>query len=91
MKHFFTNRVRVVLLAAVLLAALLAVISNLTGMKLPDMLVQGILTPVRTGVSKIADGVEQIYSYVFEFESLAAENEALKKQLEELKKTNSND
>ena len=81
MKHFFTNRVRVVLFAAVLLAGLLAVISNLTGMKLPDMLVQGILTPVRTGVSRLTDKAEQLYSYIFEYEALVAEHESLKEQL----------
>lgn len=84
MKHFFTNRVRVVLLAAVLLAALLAVISNLTGMKLPDMLVQGILTPIRTGVSHMTDKAEQFYSYIFEYEALVAENEELKEQLAQI-------
>ena len=84
MKHFFTNRVRVVLLAAVLLAALLAVISNLTGMKLPDMLVQGILTPIRTGVSHMTDKAEQFYSYIFEYEALVAENEEMKEQLAQI-------
>jgi len=84
MKHFFTNRVRVVLLAAVLLAALLAVISNLTGLKLPDMLVQGILTPIRAGVSHMTDKAEQFYSYIFEYESLVAENEELKEQLAQI-------
>ena len=35
MRHFFTNRVRIVLVAAVLIAVVLAVASSLTGMKLP--------------------------------------------------------
>ncbi len=81
MKHFFTSRVRVVLLAAVLLAAILTVVSSLTGLNLPDMVVQGVLTPVRTGVSKLTDKAEQLYSYMFRYETLAAENEALKEQL----------
>ena len=84
MKQFFTNRVRVVLFAAVLLAALLAVISNLTGLKLPDMLVQGILTPIRAGVSHMTDKAEQFYSYIFEYESLVAENEEMKEQLAQI-------
>ena len=74
MKHLFSTRVRVVLVIAVLLAVILAVVSSLTGMSIPDMLVKGILTPVRTGASRLTDQVQQIYSYMFEYESIAAEN-----------------
>ena len=81
MKHLFSTRVRVVLVIAVLLAVILAVVSSLTGMSIPDMLVKGILTPVRTGASRLTDQVQQIYSYMFEYESLAAENAALKEEL----------
>lgn len=81
MKHFFTGRVRAVLILAVLLAVVIAVVSNLTGLKVPDMIVQGILTPIRTGVSKLTDHAEHLYSYIFEFEALQAENEALKEEL----------
>ena len=84
MKHFFSTRIRVVLVAAVLLAVILAVISSLTGLSLPDMVVQGVLTPIRTGVSRLTDQAEKLYSYMFRYESLAAENEALKKQLAEI-------
>jgi len=84
MKHFFTNRVRAILLAAVLLAVVLAVVGNLTGLKLPDKLVQGLLTPVRTGVSYLTDQAERFYNYMFEYESLVAENEALKEQLTQI-------
>ena len=81
MKLFFSSRVRVVLVIAVLLAVILAVVSNLTGQQLPDMLVQGVLTPIRTGVSSLTDKAEQLYSYMFEYESLVAENESLKEEL----------
>ena len=81
MKHYFTNRIRVVLVIAVLLAIVLAVVSSLTSMKLPQMLVQGVLAPLRSGVSKLADQAQQLYSYMFEYETLLAENEALKEQL----------
>lgn len=84
MKHFFSTRIRVVLVAALLIAVVLGVISGLTGLSLPDMVVQGILTPIRTGVSRLTDQAEQLYSYMFRYESLAAENEALKKQLAEI-------
>ncbi len=81
MKHFFTNRIRVVLLIAVLLAIVLAVVSSLTGTQLPNNLVQGILAPFRTGMSKLTEQAQQLYSYMFEYESLLAENQALKEQL----------
>lgn len=81
MKHFFTNRIRIVLVAAVLLAVVLAVVSSLTGLKLPQMLVQGVLTPFRAGVSKLADQSQQVYNYIFGYESLLAENQQLKEQL----------
>jgi len=81
MKHFFTSRVRVVLVTAVLLAIVLAVVSSLTGLKLPQMLVQGVLTPFRAGVSKLADQSQQLYDYIFGYEALLAENHALKEQI----------
>ena len=84
MKHFFTARIRVILIIAVLLAVALTVISSLTGFSLPDMVVKGFLTPVRAGVSKLTDRAEQLYSYMFEYESIAAENERLKEQLAQI-------
>ena len=81
MRHFFTNRVRAVLLIAVLLAIVLAVVSSLTGMQLPRTIVQSVLAPFRAGVSKLAERSQQLYSYMFEYETLLAENEALKEQL----------
>jgi len=84
MRHFFTTRVRVVLIIAILLAVVLTVISALTGMSFPDMLVKGILTPIRTGVSQLTDQAEQFYSYMFEYETILAENERLKEELAQI-------
>lgn len=84
MKHFFSTRIRVVLIVAVLLAVLLAVVSNLTGLSLPDMAVKGILTPIRTGVSQLTDQAERLYNYMFGYEALVAENEALKEEVARL-------
>ena len=84
MKHFFSTRVRVVLLVAVLLAVALTVIGSLTNLSFGDMVVKGVLTPVRAGVSKLTEQAQQRYSYMFEYEALAAENEALKEQLAQL-------
>jgi len=84
MRHYLTTKVRVVLVTAVLLASLLAVISNLTGLNLGEMAVQGILTPIRTGVSKLKDQAEQLYNYMFNYESLQAENIALKDKIAQM-------
>ena len=84
MKHFFTTKVRIVLVIAVLLTAGIAVLTSLTGMTVGDLFVKGILTPLRTGASQLTDQAEQIYSYMFRYESLAAENEALKNQISQI-------
>ena len=84
MKHFFNSRIRAILIVAVLLALILTVISSLTGFSLPDMVVKGVLTPIRTGVSKLTDRAEQFYSYMFRYESVAAENERLKEELAQI-------
>ena len=81
MRHLFTSKVRIVMIAAVIIAALLAVVSSLTGLNLPDLAVKGILTPLRTGASKLTQQAERLYSYMFEFESLETENTILKEQL----------
>ena len=81
MRHFFTNRVRVVLVTAVLIAVLLAVVTSLTGLKFPQQVVQGILSPFRAGAAKLMDWSEQMYDYMFRYEALLAENQALKEEL----------
>ncbi len=84
MKHYFSTRVRIVLLLAVLLAVALGIIGNLTGLSIPDMLVKGVLTPIRAGVSNLTDQAERLYNYVFEYEKLLAENEALREKLSQV-------
>lgn len=84
MRHFFSNRVRAVLVIALVLAIGLTALNGLTGFELPDKIVQSILTPFRTGVSKLTDQAEQLYSYMFRYESLLAENEALKEKIAQM-------
>ncbi len=81
MRHFFSSRVRVVLIAAVLLAVILSVVASLAGVSVPDLLVKSILTPIRTGASHLADQAEQLYNYMFRYEALLAENQRLKEEL----------
>ena len=84
MKKLVPTSVRVTLIIAVVVTVLLIVISSLTGLSLPDMFVKGILTPLRTGASKLTEDAQQLYSYIFEYESLETENELLKEQLSQL-------
>jgi len=84
MKHYFSRRVRAVLIIAVLLAVVLAVASSVTGKNLPAIAVQSVMTPLRTAVSRMRDQAEQLYSYMFKYEALAAENAALKEQLSQM-------
>ena len=83
MRHNFTTRVRVVLVIAVLLAALLAVISSLTGLNFGET-VQSMLAPLRAGVSELKDQAEQLYSYMFNYEALQAENAALREKIAQM-------
>ena len=84
MKHFFSNKVRVVLIVAVLLAIAVTVVSSLLGVNLPELAVKGLLAPLRAGASRLTDSAEQLYNYMFKYEALAAENEALKERLAQL-------
>ncbi len=85
MRHFFTTKVKVALVLALLLTAGLAVASNLLGVTPGEVLVQTVLTPLRTGARSLTAQAEQLYSYVFEYEQLAAENEQLREELAQLR------
>jgi rod shape-determining protein MreC len=85
MKYFFTTKVKVVLIVAVLLAAGLAIVGNLLGKTPADKLVQGVLTPLRTGASSLTTQAERFYNYMFRYEALEAENAALKEQIAQMK------
>lgn len=84
MKHFFSTKVKVALVVALLLAGVLAVLSSLMGTTVGDLLVKSVLTPLRSGVSALTDQAEQFYSYMFRYEALAAENEALKAEIADI-------
>ena len=81
MRHFFSTRVRVILIVSLLIAALLGVVSGVTGQNIPSMLVQSALTPLRSGANAVMQQAEQIYDYLFRFEQLKAENAALRQQI----------
>ena len=84
MKHFFTTKVKIVLIVAVILAAGLALISNLLGKTPMDTLVQSVLTPLRAGASSLTAQAEKFYNYMFRYEALEAENAALRAQIAQM-------
>ena len=88
MRHFFSTRVRVVLILALLIAGVLAVTSSLTGKSIPSLMVQTVLTPLRAGANALTNQAEQMYNYMFRYEALQAENEALKAQIAEMQEDN---
>lgn len=84
MRHFFTRRVRIILVAAVLLAAALAVSSSLLGYSIPDLVVKSILTPIHDTATALTRQAEQMYSYMFRYEAVVAENNALREQIAQM-------
>ena len=84
MRHYFSTRVRVILVVAVLLAVGLSLASSVIGFDLPEKLVQSVMTPLRSGATAMQRQVEQFYSYMFRYEALLAENAALKEQLAQM-------
>ena len=85
MRHFFSTRIRVVLILALLLVIGLVVAGSLTDTNVPGQVVQGILTPLRSGANSLVNQAEKIYNYMFRYEALQAENEALKEELAKLR------
>ena len=84
MRHFFSPRVRAVLIISLVIAVLLAVASNLTGKNIPAMAVQTVMTPLRTGAKVMTDQAQQLYDYIFRFQALQAENDRLKEDLSQI-------
>ena len=84
MRNLFSTRIKVILVVAVLLAAALTVLSNVTGQTIPDMVVQAAVAPFRAAGNALTKQAEQYYSYMFRYEALAAENEQLKAQIAQM-------
>ena len=57
MRHFFSPRVRAVMIISLVIAVLLAVTSSLTGKNIPVMLVQTVMTPLRAGAKVMTDPI----------------------------------
>jgi rod shape-determining protein MreC len=85
MRHFFSTRIRVVLILALVLAIGLLVVGSLTDTNVPNQVVQGVLTPLRSGANSLVNQAEKVYNYIFRYEALLAENEALKEEIAKLR------
>ena len=88
MRYLFTKKVKIVLIIALLLTAGLAVVSNLLGTTVGDLVVQAVLTPLRAGASALTEQAENIYDYIFKYEQLAAENATLREELSQIQEDN---
>lgn len=84
MRRLFSTRLRIILVLAVLITAALSVMAGLTNASVPDLLIQGALTPVKGAVTALTDTAEKYYSYMFRYEALEAENEVLKANIAEM-------
>ena len=86
MRNLFSTRVKIVLVAALLLAAGLAILSGVTNTTPVHLVVQGVLAPFRGAATALTSAAETYYSYMFRYEALAAENEVLQQQIAEMDK-----
>ena len=84
MRNLFSTRVIVILVIAGLLTAGLAVLSGVTNTSIPDLVVQGLLTPFRAAGTALTNTAEIYYGYMFRYEALAAENEVLEERIAEM-------
>ena len=81
MRHLFNTKLKIIIILAVLLTAVLAVMAGLTNKSMPELMVQGVLAPFRAAATSLTKTAERYYSYMFRYEALEAENESLKAQI----------
>ena len=79
-KQFFSKRLRILMIAAVVLAVFLAVLSTISGTNTTN-LVQTVMGPIRSLTASVTRSVERFYNYAFHYESLEAENTVLKEKI----------
>ncbi len=84
MNRGFSGRVKVLLILGVLISVVFAVTTALFGTGWLQKGVQGVLTPIRGGISAITNQIERYYNYVFSYESLAAENAYLRSRISDI-------
>ena len=85
MRQIFSKRVRKVLLTALLLTIVLSIAASALNFRLPDMAVQTLLQPLRSGVQALTRQAEGIYSYLFRYEALEEQVKALEAENAQLR------
>ena len=81
-RHFWTGRMKTILVAALIVAALAAVIMAIAGgASFAEKTVGAVFAPVRSGLAAIDRQAERYYNYLFSYESLQAENAELQKKI----------
>lgn len=81
MRRFFTSKIRIILVLAVVLGVGLTVIANLMGTTVLDVVVKSVLTPLRSAANGVTNQAERLYDYVFHYDSLVERNAYLEEQL----------
>jgi len=82
MKKVLTSKVKFVLVLTVILTVALVLLNSFGhGDSFPERVVQGIMTPLRTGVNGLVQQAEKLYGYVFRYEALEAELEKLRAEI----------
>ena len=84
MRNLFSTRVKIILVIAGLLTAVLAILSGITNTTIADLAVQGVLAPFKAAGTALTSAAEKYYSYMFRYEALAAENEVLEARIAEM-------
>ena len=84
MRNLFSTRVKVILVVAVLLTIALSILSGITSTTIPELVVQGVLTPFKAAATTLTRTAEKYYGYMFRYEALAAENEVLEARIAEM-------
>lgn len=86
MKQFFRQNGLVLLVIAVLLSALIAIASAFMGGSADPVsdVFSVVTTPVRNGVTAVANWVEGVYTYVFRYSQIQAELDELRAQVAEM-------
>ena len=84
MRNLFSTRVKIILVAALLLAVALSILSGVTNKTVVDIAVQGVLAPFWAAGTALTSAAEKYYGYMFRYEALAAENEVLEQRIAEM-------
>ena len=84
MRNLFNTKLKIIVVLAVLLTAVLAVMAGLTTRRVLELMVQTLLGRLRAAGTSLTKTAERYYSYMFRYEALEAENEALKASIAQM-------